>query len=275
MKDFLYAFGFMLLFSVLPVPASRREIKLEYKPIRQRLSYRITQKMTRKAHGEPDKHIQIYAVLLQENVTMTKDGLLRSKESISYLDGRGGVVEKPRDPERAIITPERRDARGQAYFKRQAEQEPLVAGLLGTPTALPIFPADRIKVGDTWIETVAVHTWLHAFDVVVTSKLESVEDHLGFKCAKVSYRFYGHWNARQQSDNRRTAIDLMQFNSEEVIGTGVLYFAYELGTVVEKEQAFKYILDEHTKYWAKEGRIAMRVDNYLECEVKLQMKVQE
>ena len=276
MKRFLGRVLVVLLLSLWARATSGQEIKVEFKPRLQPLSYQITQQGWSRSQRERDRHVKTLAVLREEKVTEGKDGLLVSEESLSYLDEQGKIIEKPTERTGVIATVAKRDTRGNAYPKRRKhEQAPLIWPTLCSPRVLPVLPAGITKVGETWTETVPVHSWLHTFDVVVESKLESIEDHLGYRCAKVSYEFYGHWNVREQPDARKGAIDSMRFGTEEIVGSGVLYFGYEVGAIVQKEQELKYVVDEHTKHWDKEGQIAMTVDNYAELEFRLQMKLEE
>ena len=273
MRRAVYSLAIILVLGSL---ADAQEMTLRYKPRQQPLSYGIKLHATIKAKGEMDKQSNVVAVLREGKITMDKDNRLVSQESVSYLDDQGKVIENPEDRTGIVITVEKRDPRGNIFpKKRKDERSPLIWPTLSAPRALPVFPDGEISVGETWTETVPVHSWFHAYDVVVTSKLESVEDRMGYKCAKIAYEFYGHWNVREQPDTRQRAIDRRKFETEEIIGTGLLYFAYEAGVVVEKEQKLKCVLNEHTKYWENEGKIAIRVDNYLEWEFKLEMKLQQ
>ena len=273
MRRAVYSLAIILVLGSL---ADAQEMTLRYKPRQQPLSYGIKLHATIKAKGEMDKQSNVVAVLREGKITMDKDNRLVSQESVSYLDDQGKVIENPEDRTGIVITVEKRDPRGNIFpKKRKDERSPLIWPTLSAPRALPVFPDGEISVGETWTETVPVHSWFHTYDVVVTSKLESVEDRLGYKCAKIAYEFYGHWNVREQPDARKGAIDSMRFGTEEIVGSGVLYFGYEVGAIVQKEQELKYVVDEHTKHWDKEGQIAMTVDNYAELEFRLQMKLEE
>lgn len=252
-----------------------QEMTLQYKARQQPLSYGVKLHVTARAKGQEEQKASVLAVLREEKVTMDKDNHLVSQESLSYLDDQGKVMENPEDRVATILTVKKRDTRGNLFpEKRKDEQSPLIWPTLMAPRALPVFPHRKISVGETWSETVPVHSWLHAYDVLVTSKLESVEDRLGHKCAKVSYEFCGHWDVREQPESRKGAIGSGQFSTEDILGSGVVYFAYGVGATIEKEQEMRYILDEHTKYWTDDGKIAMRAENYQEWQFKLDVKLQ-
>jgi len=274
MKQLLY--GLALSQLVLIATASGQEIKLEYKTRSEPLSYHITQEVVTRSLHDRQQQVKTLGVLCEENVTLGKDKRLVSKESVSYFDDQGKVID-PNERTSTIVAVKKRDTRGNLYPRRRKdEKEPLIWPVLSALRALPIFPSDKIKVGETWIVKVPVHSWLRAFDVVVTSKLESVEDHLGYRCAKVTYKFNGHWDLREDPNTRERAIELNKFGKEEITGSGILYFAYEVGAVIAKEQNLKHTFNEHTKYFTKEGKIAkILVDNDSVFEVKLQMKLQK
>jgi len=246
MKDPQLRLVIVCLAGLLTAVGYTEEITLGYKPREIPLKYRVSQDVRVRAHGERERRGHTDAVLREERVRISPDGLLSSDVSVRYLDKDGKLIARPTEETGTIATISRRTKTGRPVpGDREKSDAPLIWSLLSAPGALPVLPCGQVAVGDTWSTKVSVHSWFNTFDVEVSCKLQSLEEHSGYNCAKISYTFYGQWDLREESDNPMEAVNRMVFQTEEIAGTGTVFFAYDIGAVVAQEQVMNHTFDSH------------------------------